>query len=93
MTALDLTRHAQVRMAQRGLSADDLDLLMQVRVDIPDGYFATRKGCAELIRQLKQIIGSPDAARQQRPVDASQHRRRQSVQSCPFDGPQPEPRG
>jgi hypothetical protein len=57
MQALHVTNHGQMRMRQRGLSADDLGLLLQVGVDVPDGYFVTRKGCAKLIRHLKQIIG------------------------------------
>ena len=56
MLTLQVTRHAQARMAQRGLSSDDLDLLLQLGVEVPQGYLATRKGVAEISCQLKRII-------------------------------------
>lgn len=56
MPDLTVTRHAQTRMRQRGLSARDLDLLLQVGLEVPDGYLGTRKGCEEISQRLKQII-------------------------------------
>ena len=57
MPTLHITDHGRSRMRQRGLPAQDLNLLLQVGIDVPDGILVTRKGCDEVICRLKQVIG------------------------------------
>jgi hypothetical protein len=57
-------------MRQRGLSGNDLELLLLLGVEVPDGYLATRKACVEVTRRLKRIIDMIDRLHGKRAVVA-----------------------
>jgi len=56
MGSLQITRHGRMRCAQRGLSADELDLIMLIGSEVDDGYLVRDKDCQEVVRQLKNEI-------------------------------------
>ena len=54
---LRLTRHAEVRMRQRGLREGDVNLLLESASQIsPDVYLLTRQDAAEAIARCKRRI-------------------------------------
>lgn len=56
MTNLQMTTHACQRMSQRGLTAYDIDLIMELGRDVSDGVLITRKDCEEFERMAKAAI-------------------------------------
>lgn len=56
MSALSLTQHAVVRLAQRGMSANDADLIMLIGSEAPDGYMVRDHDCADIEAALKQLL-------------------------------------
>lgn len=56
MTNLQTTKHGLQRMSQRGLTVSDIDLIMAVGCEVPDGVLVRRKDCDEIERRLKEII-------------------------------------
>ncbi len=56
MTNLQMTLHACQRMSQRGLNASDVDLIMELGCDVPDGVLVTRKDCEEFERRARAAI-------------------------------------
>jgi len=50
-----LTQHALIRIAQRGIRADDLDLIALLATEVEDGYFMRAKDCRELERRLRSL--------------------------------------
>lgn len=57
MITMNLTPHAAMRMAQRGLSMSDVELITEFGTDVGDGrYFLREKDWQERERQLKQLI-------------------------------------
>ena len=56
MGPLQITRHARMRCAQRGLSVEELDLIMLIGSEVDDGYLVRDKDCQEVVRQLKNEI-------------------------------------
>ena len=56
MTTLRVTDHGRARMRQRAFYDGDLELLHQIGIEVPDGYLATRKDCADVVRRLKRMI-------------------------------------
>jgi len=56
MTALQLTHHGIVRMAQRGISNRDIDLITLIGSEVDDGYLVLNKDCQAVIRKLKKLI-------------------------------------
>jgi hypothetical protein len=53
----ELTRHAKMRMRQRGLRDNDMRLLLAVASQVaPDAYFLTEKDAAREIAARKQEI-------------------------------------
>ncbi|ABQ69831.1 hypothetical protein Swit_3485 [Rhizorhabdus wittichii RW1] len=56
MTNLQTTNHGLQRMSQRGLTVSDIDLIMAVGCEVPDGVLVRRKDCDEIERRLKEII-------------------------------------
>ena len=63
VNALRPKPHAVQRMSQRALKVDDLDLIMLLGVEVPDGLFVRRKECEVAARKLvdlaEQIQGLP----------------------------------
>ncbi len=58
MTALQLTHHGSVRMAQRGISNRDIDLITLIGSEVDDGYLVLNKDCQVFIRKLKKLISN-----------------------------------
>ncbi len=56
MSAFTFTRHAEKRVAQRGIREKDLDLAMEMGTDVPGGILVREKDCDEVVRQLKRRI-------------------------------------
>lgn len=56
MTALVLTNHAAVRMAQRGIAIKDAELIALVGSEVDDGYLVLDKDCQEVERELKALL-------------------------------------
>ena len=55
MNCLLLTTHAAMRMSQRGLVNDDLELIRWIGTEVEGGYFVREKDFQALDRQLKQL--------------------------------------
>lgn len=55
MSKLALTKHAVVRMAQRGICVDDADLIAMIGTEVGDGYLVLAKDCDEVERELKKL--------------------------------------
>jgi hypothetical protein len=55
LPAFQLTRHAASRMAQRGISRRDIELMSWIGPEIEGGYFVTEKNFQVLDRELKQL--------------------------------------
>jgi len=51
-----LTQHAMIRMVQRAISIDDLDLIMLIGTEVEDGYLVRSKDCRAAERRLKQLL-------------------------------------
>ena len=51
-----LTKHAAVRMAQRAISGDMLDLVVLIGTEVDDGYVVLDRDCEALERLLKQLL-------------------------------------
>ena len=56
MTDLSFTHHAVVRLSQRGLSAGDVDLIVLLGSETPDGYLVQDHDCAALEATLKRLL-------------------------------------
>ena len=50
------TQHAELRMAQRGLSIQDTELIALIGTEVSDGYFVRAQDYHEIERQLKRLI-------------------------------------
>jgi hypothetical protein len=55
MNALRLTAHAVMRMAQRGLANDDVELIRWIGTEVEGGYLVREKDFQALDRALKQL--------------------------------------
>lgn len=51
-----LTQHAMIRMAQRAIGEEDLDLILWVGTQVEDGYLVRAKDCQAVERKLKQLM-------------------------------------
>lgn len=51
-----LTRHAEIRMAQRGIRGGDLEVGMAIGTEIEDGILVLEKDCDREIRPCKRRI-------------------------------------
>jgi len=57
MSALHLTHHAILRISQRGIGLDDIELIESIGTQIERGsYFLRRKDVQAFERQLKKTI-------------------------------------
>src|SRR5713101_2550079 len=52
---LRLTAHAKVRMCQRGIANDDLELIKWIGTEVEGGYLVRDKDFQALDRELKQL--------------------------------------
>ncbi len=68
MSALEITRHAQVRMAQRSVAESDLDLAMLLGTEVPEGLIVRDKDCDAAIGELRQLIRRIERLRRKRLV-------------------------
>ena len=64
MSALTPTAHASVRMAQRGISPKEAELIVLIGTQLDDGYYVTNANYQEvehamkrLMHQLKRVVG------------------------------------
>src|SRR5487761_1547695 len=55
MGGLTLTRHAMLRMAQRGIRADDIELITTIGIEVEGGFFVRRKDVQSFERQLRRL--------------------------------------
>lgn len=56
MSAFTFTRHAEKRVAQRGIREEDLDLAMEMGTEVEGGILVREKDCDEIARQHKRFI-------------------------------------
>jgi len=56
MNALETTNHSRQRMAQRGLGATDIDVILQYATEVPDGYVMRNKDCQKAVSELNRQI-------------------------------------
>jgi len=56
MSAINLTRHAVCRLAQRAIRYDDLDLIMMIGTEVRDGYIVLERDCQAAERELKRLL-------------------------------------
>jgi hypothetical protein len=52
---LHLTVHATMRMSQRGIANDDLELIKWIGTEVEGGYLVREKDFQALDRELKQL--------------------------------------
>jgi hypothetical protein len=52
----DFTRHALVRMGQRGIHSGDIDLIVLIGTEVEGGYLVRSKDRQSAERQLKQLL-------------------------------------
>lgn len=55
MSADHLTRHAILRMSQRGIGLDDIELVEFIGSEVEGGYLVRRKDVQAFERQLKKL--------------------------------------
>jgi len=55
MSALTLTQHAIVRMSQRGIRPNDLELIESIGTEVEGGYLLRQKDFQTLERELKTL--------------------------------------
>ena len=51
-----LTDHAIVRLAQRAIRPDAIELALAIGTEVEGGLLVTRKDCQELMRNLKRLM-------------------------------------
>ena len=56
MSELDFAPHAIVRMSQRGLTADDVGLIMHLGTEVEGGYLVLERDYKAFERMVKQIL-------------------------------------
>jgi hypothetical protein len=54
---IHLTDHALVRLAQRGILANDIELIMLLGTEVEDGYLILERDLLVTERQLKRALG------------------------------------
>jgi hypothetical protein len=56
MTAVQLTRHAVARLAQRAIRDEDIALIMMIGTEVRDGYIVLERDCQAAERELKRLL-------------------------------------
>ena len=69
MSSLIPTKHAQKRMQQRSMSAEDIEMILQHGEEVPgDGLLLSNHSADKLIRSLKQEITTIERLRNRKVV-------------------------
>jgi hypothetical protein len=55
MSGLHLTRHAILRMSQRGVGLDDIEIVESIGTEVEGGYLVRRKDVQAFEQQLKKL--------------------------------------
>jgi hypothetical protein len=55
MTSLHLTPHAILRMSQRGVGLDDIEIVESIGTEVEGGYLVRRKDVHAFEEQLKKL--------------------------------------
>ncbi len=53
---MELTNHATIRLQQRGMRPDDIELILRYGTTVPDGFFLRRKDVSRAVSDLKGLI-------------------------------------
>lgn len=56
MSELNFSPHAIIRMSQRGLTADDIGLIMQLGTEVEGGYLVLERDYRAFERMVKQML-------------------------------------
>jgi uncharacterized protein YccT (UPF0319 family) len=56
MTGFILTRHATTRIAQRGVSLSDIELICLIGTEVEGGYFVRDQDFQEIEKVLKNLL-------------------------------------
>ncbi len=56
MSALHLTKHAVLRMSQRGIRLDDLELAEFIGTEVEGGHFVRQRDAQSFERDAKKLI-------------------------------------
>jgi hypothetical protein len=56
VNGIRLTQHALQRLAQRGFAASDVDLIMTIGSEVPDGFLVKRKDCEVIEVAVKGLL-------------------------------------
>ena len=56
MNAFTVTSHAALRMAQRGMSMRDAELVALIGTEVDDGYLVLAKNCKKFESELKVLL-------------------------------------
>jgi hypothetical protein len=55
VSGLEITRHAEQRMSQRGLVDRDIDLIMLLGTEVGDGFVVLEKDCTQAACALRRL--------------------------------------
>lgn len=69
MISENLTQHAVVRMAQRGIRVDDLGLIRALGTEVEGGWLVRERDCTQFIMACKQLMDHADRLRGVRLVE------------------------
>jgi len=53
---LNLSRHAETRLAQRGIGIDDIELISLIGTEVPDGWLVRDKDCDAFERECQHLL-------------------------------------
>ena len=56
MSSNKSTRHGEIRMAQRAIREDDLELILRIGTEVENGYFVCEKDAQVEMRRLKMKL-------------------------------------
>lgn len=73
MNELTISRHASTRLAQRGVSSSDADLIVRFGTEVEGGYIFLEKNYNDLERELKATLQKVRHLRGKRVVLESGH--------------------
>jgi hypothetical protein len=71
MTRLPLTQHASLRIAQRGISIGDLELITLIGSEVDDGYLVRTKDCQAIEQNLAKLLSRVQRLKGKRVVVAN----------------------
>lgn len=56
MKHFDISKHAFMRLAQRGLSVSDSEMIVKFGAEVDDGFILLAKNCSELETELRAAL-------------------------------------